>query len=228
MKFVPIDFSASPDFSDHYLIFPSAGSSNVDQLAIDLLCFNYGKQIGRIISDNLDFVASVNPFDPNSKILASSIDVYLCEIPNVGKSVVLRVCANLPLQKRRILNYSSELIEFIKTTKIKAVIMLRSVPAIYCIDDQIKDWPVTIRGFGETPKLFGIKPIEEYGESQELVKITVFGELFQCITKLSNIPFSVVFHFVHDGVNTNDAMVLATKITNNQALTPPPYWQLLQ
>ena len=228
MKWIPIDFSATPDFTDHYLIFPSAGCGNVDQLAIDLICFNYGKLIGRIISDNLDFIASVNPFDPNSKYLASTIDAYLCELPNLGKAVVLRVTANLPSQKRRILNYANELVEFMETTKIKSAIMIRSVPALYCIDEQIKDWPVSIRGFGETPKLFNIKKIEEYGDSQELVKITVYGELYQCFSKITKIPFSILFHFVHDGIGTRDAGICAATITGNKTLKIPPYWESLE
>lgn len=227
MKYVALDGNSEPDFSNHLMVLPSCGSNNVDQLCIDIICFNFGKLIGRIISDNLDFISSPNPYDLNSNILASAVDVYKCELPKLGNAIVLRVAASLPKAKRQIRDYSLELLEFATQTKIEGVFMLRSVSSVFCNGSQIADWPNTVRAEGSLNEKLNIKPIEEYGETEEMLKAAVYGELYECIKKFAKIPFSTLFYFIHEGIGPEQAKILIHSIAGGDDLKYPPSWASL-
>lgn len=227
MKWIPIESPEHPDFSNHILILPSCGSEHSDQLSIDVICATYGKIVGRILSDNLDFIASPDPFDPESNRLASSIDAYQCQLPKLGECLVLRVAANLPDSKRGILEYSKEIIKFSELAKIKEILVLRTISAVFCTDPQIRDWPKTIRSYGPLTEKLGVKPLEKYDQTQEMIEATVFGELCECIRRFTKIPFSAVFVFIHEGNIMNNIFDMAKAITGSEELKAPPSWEKL-
>jgi hypothetical protein len=107
MIWVPIR-GARADFPDHTLVLPSCDTGRVDQLALDCLCFNAGTFVGRLISQNLDFVASQDPYHGDSTTLSSAIDVYRGDIPALGPSIFRRVASALPAAKRLVLHYAPE------------------------------------------------------------------------------------------------------------------------
>ena len=226
MKWVSLDGGAQPDLAGKTLILPSCGSANVDQMTIDLLCLNFCQQVGRLISDNVDFVASQNPFDPNSKVLASSIDVYTGNLPTIGPVVVLRVAASLPAAKRQILDYAREICEFAETSGVKQLILVRSVGSVFCVDTQLQDWPHTVRGFGFVCGPLKVKPMEPYNEpDQDMLKASVFGELFECIKRNTKLDFGAMFVFVHGEMVFDEALLLAKTMSGAEKLDLPYTWK---
>ena len=208
--------------TDKTLILSSCGALSVDQMAIDLICFNFCSQIGRLISDNVDFLASQNPFNPESKVLASAIDVYAGDLPALGSCIVLRVAVNLPDVKRQILDYAKEICEF--SEPFKRVILLRSVPSVFGTDTQISDWPDVVRGFGSVTEVLKMKSIEDYDESQEMLKAAVFGEFFECLRRFMKVDFSAVLIFVHKAAVVSGANALAAAVSGKSDLKAPPSW----
>jgi hypothetical protein len=75
MIWLPI-LGARAEFSDHTLALPSCDTGRVDQLALDCLCFNAGTLVGRLISQNLNFVASQDPYHGDSTTLSNAIEYY--------------------------------------------------------------------------------------------------------------------------------------------------------
>ena len=218
-----LNFFNENDYSNYNLIIPSCGCSNIDQLTIDLLCFKYGKLIGRIISDQLDFVVSPNPYKKDDTF-SSSIDVYSCEIPRIGLSIVLRVASSLPNMKRRIFDYSKEILEFINLLKLKEILLIRSVSSVFCIDSQIKDWPFAVRGNGLISEKLKIIPFEQYSDGQNMLKLTIFGDLYRCLEKNSKIPLSLIVFFVNEGKGYEDAIFLFNLITQIEIKELPYSW----
>ena len=229
MKFYPIEANTAPDFSNSTLLLPSCGQSNCDQMCIDILCFTFGSLTGRLLSDNLGFVCSPNPYTSGEGPISTSIDVYTATLPSVGKSVLLRVSANLPEQKRKLLNYTEEILEFTIHHHIKEIILVRSIPSIFCVVSQIKDWPFTIRGYGNVINSLGIKKIEEYSETQEILSNTVFGELFECFKKKikDKDKFSAVFMFFQQEIVMECAKQLSQVICGSKDVKIPPSWEKL-
>lgn len=227
MKWIPIEGAEQPNFTDHILILPSCGVANADQLSIDLICYTFGTLIGRILSDNLDFVASPDPFKEDSNRFASTIDAYKCELPKLGPCIVLRVAANLPPAKRRILDYSKEIVEFVQISHIKEVLLLRTISSVFCTDSQIHDWPRTIRAYGPLTEKLGEKKLEDYDESQEMISAAVRGELFECLRRFSKVPFSSLFFFIHEGSIMGNVLALAKVVTGSDQLKYPPSWEKL-
>lgn len=219
MKFVEIE---EIETEGRLLIIPSCGYGNVDQLITDMICFNFCKHVGRLISDNIDFVASQNPFDPESKVLASTIDVYAGDLPTFGPVLVLRVAANLPASKRRILDYARELCEYGETAKVSGIVMIRSVASSFCIDEQLRDWPSAIRGFGDVCGKLNIKPIEKY-PGQDMLKAMVFGELFECMSRVSP-SLQAVFVFSSEDTAIDKAVLLARVISGKEDVKVPFSW----
>jgi hypothetical protein len=215
------------DFSGRTLLLPSCGASNVDQLCLDVLCFNFGTLVGRLLSRNLEFVASRDPFSETSNVLSSSIDVYSCELPLFGPSVLLRVSAGLPAAKRQILDYSKELAEFAGRSNIARIVLVRSVASVFCVDTQLQEWPLVVRGVGTFPGPLKIKPLEEYGETQEMIRWAVRGELLECLTRFSPVPFAAVLMFDDDPSRAESAVAFARLIGGREELRVPPAWALL-
>jgi hypothetical protein len=220
MIWVAID-GTRPEFPDRTMVVPSCDPSKVDQLALDCLCFNFGTLVGRLICRHLDFVAAQDPYKPDSTTLASSIDVYSGELPSVGPSLLLRVSAPLPSPKRRILDYSKELSEFATSAKLKQILLVRSVPSVFCIGSQIQDWPKAIRGVGD---ILDVAPLEEYGEAQETLRLTAVGELFECLKSVATLPFGAVFMFVEEFGRTEQAATLGGIVAGAEGLESPPSW----
>lgn len=227
MKWIPIEGSEQPNFADNILILPSCGVANADQLSIDVICFTFGTLVGRILSDNLDFVASPDPFKEDSDRFASTIDAYKCNLPKLGSCIVLRVAANLPAAKRKILDYSKEIVEFAQLSHIKEILLLRTISSVFCTDNQIHDWPRTIRAWGPMTEKLGEKKLEEYDESQEMISAAVYGELFECLRRFSKLPFSALFFFVHEGSILENVLTMSKVVTDSDQLKYPPSWEKL-
>lgn len=227
MKWVSIDGKEQPDMADKTLILPSCGTASADRMVVDLLCFNFCKLVGRLISNNLDFVASVDPFDSKSNNLASSVDVYEGELPTYGPVIVLRVAANMPTPKRQILDYAREIVEFAKSSHIKQMLLLRSISSVFCVDSQIADWPRTIRGMGKIIEPLKIKQLEEYRPEQEMLQASVLGEFFECLRRTADIDFGAVFIFVNDGMVISDAAMAAQIVSGKAELKIPESWKCL-
>jgi hypothetical protein len=75
MIWVPIR-GVRAEFPDHALALPSCHTGRVDQFALGCLCFNTGTLVGRLISQNLDFVASQDHYHGDSTTLSSAIQCY--------------------------------------------------------------------------------------------------------------------------------------------------------
>lgn len=225
MKWIPIEGTEQPNFTDHILILPSCGVSNADQLSIDVICFNFGTLVGRILSDNLDFVASPDPFKVDSDCLASTIDAYKCNLPKLGQCLVLRVASNLPAAKRKILEYSKEIVEFASISHIKEILLLRTISSVFCTDSQIHDWPRTIRSWGPMTEKLSEKKLEEYDESQEMISAAVYGEFFECLRRFSKVPFSTLFCFIHEASILENVLTMTKIVTGAEQLKAPPSWE---
>ena len=224
MKWVPFDTNKNTEFSDYTLVIPSCGSVNVDQMCIDLFCFKYGEQIGRMVSCNVNYVVSPNPYKEGG-CFASSIDVYKCSIPRIGESIGLRISSSMPLMKRKIFDYSKELIELSKILKIKELLIVRSVSSVLCVDSQIRDWPFSIRGHGQIINKLSLIPLEQYSDIQSLVKQSVFGELYHCLEISKDISISLVIFFVNEGNGFNEGKFLASALTGDTIDKVPYSWE---
>ena len=220
MKFVPFNECS---LSGRILVIPSCGCSAVDQLAIDLICCKYGTQIGRFISDHIDQVVSPNPYKKDGPI-ATSVDVYTATIKTLGDIVLLRIASSIPKPKRKILEFTKEIIEFMHEQKITNLLMLRSVSSVFCLENQIRDWPFALRVSGPLSDKIGFKPIEQYTDIQMTMKKTVYGDLYSCLEKFSDIQLTVCFYFVHEGKGFNEANFLAKKFTNDEEFPVPYSW----
>jgi hypothetical protein len=64
---------------------------------------------------------------------------------------------------------------------------------------------VSIRGFGLAVDLFSVKPLEDYASTSEMLKAIVVGEFFECLRRLSTLPFGAVFMFVEESVGKEDS-----------------------
>ncbi|OHT11857.1 hypothetical protein TRFO_18539 [Tritrichomonas foetus] len=227
MKWISIEGSEQPNFKDYSLILPSCGAASGDQLTIDVICATFGKLVGRILSDNLDFVASPDPFNENSNHIASSIDAYTCDLPKFGQTLVLRVASNLPSSKRKILDYSKEIVEFTEVAGITQILLIRSVSSVFCNDAQIHGWPRTIRAWGPLTDKLGEKPLESYDETQEMISAAVYGELCECLKRFAKIPFSVLFVFIHEGAIMENVVTAAKTVAGTDQLKVPASWEKL-
>jgi hypothetical protein len=223
MQWVPVD-GADCDFADRVLVLPSCDVSRVDQLAVDCLCFNFGTLVGHLISRHIDFVASQDPYRPDAGALSTSIDVYSGELPAVGPAAILRVSAPLPASKRRILDYSKEIVTFSQSCQCKQILLVRSVAAVFCIEPQIKDWPNTMRAYGKVGGAVSLTPLEEYGEDDALLRATVLGDFLKCLQVLTVVPFAAVLLFVEDGETNEQAVVFARALSGKDDLNIPPAW----
>jgi hypothetical protein len=105
---------ARAEFPNHTLALSSCDTGCVDQLALDCLSFIAGTLVGRLISQNLDFVACQDPYNGDSTTLSSAIDVYSGDVPALGPSIFLRVASALPAAKRLIVDYAHEVVDFAK------------------------------------------------------------------------------------------------------------------
>jgi hypothetical protein len=69
---------------------------------------------------------------------------------------------------------------------------------------------VSIRGFGLAVDLLPVKPLEDYACTSEMLMPTVVGEFFECLRRLSTLPFGAVFMFLEESVGKKTkAAVLA-------------------
>jgi hypothetical protein len=175
----------------------------------------------------VDFVASRDPFSDTSNILSSSIDLYSSELPLFGPAVLLRVSAPLPAAKRQILDYSKEICEFATRSGFSRLILLRSVASVFCVDSQLQNWPHVVRAIGPLPDALKIIPLEDYTDTQEMVRWAVKGELFECLTRFAPVPLSTVFLFVDDPSKTESAVAFARLVAGKEDMKIPPSWALL-
>ena len=205
------------------LIIPSCGCSAVDQLAIDLICYKFGKQVGRFISENIDQIVSPNPYKKDGEI-ATTIDVYTATLKNLGECVIFRIASSIPKEKRKILEFSKDICEFVIEQKISGLLMLRSVSSVFCLEQQIRDWPFALRVDGPLSEKIGFKAIEQYTDTQLMMKNTVFGDLHACIEKLGSIQLTTCIFFVHEGKGFNEAMFFAKKVTQEETFEIPYSW----
>jgi hypothetical protein len=215
---------AGPEFPEHSLVLPSCDPARVDQFALDCLCFNAGTLVGRLISQNLDFVTSQDPYRGGSTTLSSAIDVYRGDVPALGPSIFLRVASPLPAAKRLLFDYAREVVDFAKAAGVRQILLVRSVASLFCIDAQIADWPLPIRGFGPAVNLLRIKPLEDYAGTSDTLKAAVVGEFFECLRRLSALPFGAVFMFVEEPVTKTEAAVLARTVSGLEKMNEPPGW----
>jgi hypothetical protein len=223
MQWISAD-GAECDFSERVLIIPSCDVSKVDQLAVDCLCFNFATLAGHLISHHLDFVASQDPYHPDNGSLSTSIDVYSGDLPSIGPVVLLRVSAPLPSTKRRILDYSKEVIVFSQSSKCKQLLLLRSVASVFCIEPQIRDWPNTMRAYGAIGGAVKVTALEEYSDEDGLLKCTVLGDFLKCLQSLTVVPIAALFLFVEDGEVNEQAVVFARALSGKDDLNIPPAW----
>lgn len=220
-------FESDIDFEGHTLVLPTCGSSAVDQLCVDLLCYKYGKQVGRILSDNIEMTASPNPYAEKDGKIASSVDIYKGEIPNIGKVVLLRIATMLPKQKRMILDFTKDILTFAENHKLSGIVLIRSVSSVFCLESQIRDWPFALRAFGPVLDQIKFKNLEPFGEGQEMLKASVLGEFFTCFERNAKLPLSMLLFFVHEGKGFNEAKFFAKNITGEEIQEPYSWKPLL-
>ena len=220
MKFIPFE---TVNLEGRILVIPSCGCSAVDQLTVDLICNKYGTQVGRFISDHIDQVVSPNPYKKDGPI-ATSVDVYTATLKTLGDVVVLRIASTIPKPKRKILEFSKEIIEFMKENKLTNILMLRSVSSVFCLENQIRDWPYALRVGGPLSEKIGFKQIEQYTDLQEMFKSTTYGNLYACLEKFTDIQLSICIYFVHEGKGFNEAMFFAKKLADDEEFPVPYSW----
>jgi hypothetical protein len=59
---------------------------------------------------------------------------------------------------------------------------------------------VSIRGFSLAVDLLSVKPLEDHASTSEMLKATVLGEFFECLRRLSTLPFGAGFMFFKESV----------------------------
>ncbi|EAY22306.1 hypothetical protein TVAG_377850 [Trichomonas vaginalis G3] len=224
MKFVPIGENS---LEGRILVVPSCGSGSVDQLTVDLICYKFGKLVGRFISNNVDMVVTPDPYKKEGGELATAVDVYIGETPLLGPIALLRIASSIPKQKRKILEFSKEIAHFAQENKIKDVLFVRTVSSVFCLEQQIRDWPFALRATGKLAPKIKFNQIEDYTEVQAMLKNTVFGDLYNCLQKQPEIDLSAAFFFVHEGRGFNEAVFFAKKLTNEENIEIPYSWELL-
>lgn len=227
MKFISVE---SASLEGRTLILPSCGSSAVDQLTVDLICFKFGKLVGRFISNNIDMVVSPDPYKKEGGQLATAIDVYVGESPHLGPIAILRIASAIPKPKRKILEFAKELIQFSQENKIKDILLVRSVSSVFCLEQQIRDWPIALRIEGELASKIQFTQMEDYSQIQQVMRDAVFGDLYNClkfIAKESGISISTTFFFVHEGRGFNEAVFYAKQLTKEEKIEIPYSWELL-
>jgi hypothetical protein len=60
--------------------------------------------------------------------------------------------------------------------------------------------------------LLSVKPLEDYASTSELLKATVVGEFFECLRRLSRLPFGAVFMFVEEAVGKKTQVAVLARI----------------
>jgi hypothetical protein len=132
--------------------------------------------------------------------------VYGGDVPALGPSIFLRVASALPAAKGLIVDYGREAVDFAKGARVGWILLVRSVGTpLLCIDAQIADWPVSIREFTLAVDFLSDKPLEDYVSTFEMPRATVVGEFFECLRRLSTLPFGAVFMFVEESVGKKDS-----------------------
>lgn len=222
MKFFPQ--TDKTDFSDCTLLVPTCAYNNIDQLAIDLLCFKLNNQVGRILSDNIDAVVSPNPYDAK-KPPATSLDVYYGEIKSFGKVVIIRIAASLPKQKRMMLDLAGDIVEFAESVNIKRIVIVRSFP--YSLASDLPEG--YIGRVGELGCLEdSIKLLDSFDKNSDLYR-SLLGDFFVCASaKSKNIPLSLVVYFAVGYFRVVFPLEFAKALSADETLDIPYSWDVLR
>ena len=206
------------------ILVPTIGCGAVDQLTIDLLCFNFGKKVGAIQSDHIGYFSSPNPYDSTSNDYATAIDVYLMELPTLGKCLALRISSLLPSVKKELIEFADDIVEFYEKVQALRIVLVRSAPAMYGIDSQIREWPRCFRQSHQ--QIFDVKELEGYSEIQVQRERAVKGDLIRCM-ETKEIVLSCIYFFVNEGINTEEAIVFAELISGKSGIKKPRSWDLI-
>jgi hypothetical protein len=73
---------------------------------------------------------------------------------------------------------------------------------------------VSIRGFGLAVDLLSVKPLEDYASTSEMLKATVVGEFFECLRRLSTLPFRAMLGFVEESVAKKTQTAVLARIVS--------------
>lgn len=205
---------------------PVWGVGSVDQMVADLICFNAGTFIGRIITDVLDPVITPNPYGSDDPPFSSTIDIYECDLP-IGKTLLLRIIAVCPDQKRQIGEFAREITNIAQSLNVRELFLIRSASSILCLESQIKNWPRAIRITGNLSDKLDIPLMEQYGDSRENIRKATFGDVYTCIKSSSTKPVTMAFVFAGRAHTIAGALHLAQKLTAKEQLQIPPSWEFL-
>jgi hypothetical protein len=141
---------------------------------------------------------------------------------------LLRVSAPLPAPKRRILDYSRELAEFATQAHVTRFVLVRSVASVFCIEQQLQNWPQIVRRIGDFPDGLDLPELEAYSESQEMIRWAVRGDLVECLGRFCRpVPFSVAFRFVDDASKLDAAKEFAELLCGSKLEKVPSHWEPL-
>ncbi|CAL1284389.1 unnamed protein product [Larinioides sclopetarius] len=132
MSFIFWNENIETCLENYTLILPSISVGNVGQLAIDLLLNNLNvKNVAHIHHPSFLPLVGPDPFDPNCTKLTTSCQLYICE----EKKIAL-IQHRSPLILRKVPEYRTFLISFIKEHKFKRTVLLcSSFSQFFTIED---------------------------------------------------------------------------------------------
>lgn len=135
-------------FDDYNFILPDISIGNIGQLAIDLLLNNLAvEHLGRIVHPCFLPFIGADPFQPESKKLASSCEIYECK----EKKIVflqIRSC----VFRSKFSEFRDLILHFIKQFNFKLTIAVASSSSAYFSADQLKDVPLHYLSTSKFPK----------------------------------------------------------------------------
>ncbi|CAH8450159.1 unnamed protein product [Heterobilharzia americana] len=251
--YIPSLTSAELDqFSSYTLIVACVGVGNVAQLACDLLIHNL----------DCDFVSSLNfKYSPSvvgigisqldrSQNLMTSSEVYA---NNKLRLAVLQIRA--PPFSGCKQKYVKELVNFLKTVKFQAVVLLSSSFATVLKDEELNASPLRYAvssSFSvsdrERLEKLTCSPLTIYNDQLDyklsvryhLPGCGIASYLFEKLVELQDIPVCLLNFFTSEGDNSGDALYvvryldkwlqLTSQLTDNKSgfnWSPPPSWGFL-
>ncbi|XP_030030212.1 proteasome assembly chaperone 2 [Manduca sexta] len=199
------------DLSGFTLIVPSVAVGNVAQLTCDLLISSLKMtKIAKIQSLATIPVLGYDPYDINSNELSCSCELYRSE---VRKVLVLQIRAPLVLKHAR--SFLTEVIETLKTKKIKDVIILTSS---YAHEKRhIMTSPFRFKMNDLCPYKNKIKHLNWTEHECLEDELNIFGggfaSLLYKIVSEESVPCLLIYKYCSEGDNIPDAFDMIQQLT---------------
>jgi len=241
MKFIPFPITTTKfeqSFEHATLFLPSLSIGNIGQLSIDLLIYNFNlPKVGYIDSKFVLPVVGNDTFaPPGTGSLSINLEVYF----NEKKKIVL-LQQRAPIIEGCKQKYVEELMNWVKQSKFKEVLILNSSDSTRRIDSQLFGPQIRYVCFPENSESsknlrdHGFIPLEQLSYSNVMKK----GSTLECLyqqCKLNGVPFSMISIFCYEGNNIPEAVQLSECVNQLISLSggsgvqwkQPPSWLKLE